>query len=496
MSLKSQVVSGVRWSALSNIIKQSLRFMIMVVLARILAPEDFGLIMMTAVFTNFAELLSDLGFAGALIQRQELEERHLSSIFWLNIAIGFALTVLFALLAPLVAWFYNEPLLVPLTIAIAFNFVISSFNDVQTVLLRRDLAFRRQAIISNTAMVFGGVMGIMLALTGFGVWSLVLKNLIQHLIEVVVMWFTTRWRPKLLFDRSAVRELMGFSVNLTGFQALAYWSRNLDGLLIGRFIDSVNLGLYNRAYSTMALPITQLKRTISVVMFPTLARIQDDHPRVKKIALRTHRLIGLVTIPMLIGLALVAEPFMLAVYGQKWAGAIPVLQILCLAGLPQPLTAVTDWVFLSQGRMDIQLRWAFISTGVMLVSFLVGVNWGITGVALAYVVPNYLLWPFTVTLSGRLIGLTLAEYAANVVRPFIFALIMAAGLLLIGSLLPANLSHWLVLLIEVSAGVIIYGGLVIGFNIQSYRDLCSILQREPKSKPTRKPAYNTNEQPN
>jgi PST family polysaccharide transporter len=487
-SLKRQVISGVRWVALANVAAQILQFVITLVLARLLTPDEFGLVAMIAVFIGFAQLFSELGFGLALVQRKTIEERHLSSIFWLNIATGMALTGILALSSPLIAGFYSEPMLIPLTTVIALNFTIGALNDVQTAILQREMQFRRMVLIQTLSIGAAGVVAIILAAAGWGVWALAAQMLAQTVVEVVVMWFTTSWKPKFLFDMSAIRELMRFSLNLVGSNVFAYWIRNADNLLIGRFVDSSSLGLYAKAYSLMLLPVTQVTRVLSSVMFPALSRIQDEPARIKAIILRAHRVVGFLTIPMMAGLLVVAEPFVRTLFNEKWAGMVPILQVLCLVALTQPVTSTTGWIYQSQGRTDLQLRWSVISGIVTIISFLIGIRWGVMGVAWAYAIRTYVVWYPAMAIPLRLIDMTFGEFIRNLASIFGSSLVMAVGVWGLGLILPMDWPHWLRLAAQVAAGVVIFGGLAVGLKIQAYRDLVGLVGARRTANPSLNPS--------
>lgn len=477
MSLKKQVISGISWVAFASIGRQALQFMITIVLARLLTPDHFGLVAMISVFINFAALFSELGFSVALVQYKEVEERHLSSVFWLNIAAGIVLTILMGAASPLIAGFYNNPLLAPMTMAIALNFTIGAFNDVQTAILEREMAFRRLTFITLSSIVVGSVTAIVMAALGFGVWSLIGQTLMTTLAEVVVMWVTTQWKPRLMFEGKAIRELLGFSANLLGFQVFNYWLRNLDNLLIGRYVDQASLGLYTKSYSLMLLPVTQITRVFSTVMFPALSRIQDDPMRVKRMILRLHRMIALMSMPLIGGLLVVADSFVITLLGPKWAGMVPMLRVLCVAGFIQPVTSTTGLLFQSQGHTQLQFRWGIFVGIVTLINFLISIRWGVMGIATGYAIQtNLLLYP-VITISGRLVGLGFGEFSRNLIDIFLLTLLMMAGVAAVGLALPSDWPHWARLVTQVSAGISLYGVLTYLFNHDALIEVRTILKR-------------------
>ena len=476
-NLRARTLSGLGWSGAAQVARQVFQFFIGVILARLLSPQEFGLIGMIIVFTIFANLFSDLGMGAALIQKIDIEQRHLSSVFWVNIAAGIILTGIVVAAAPLIATFYNEPALRVLTVVIALNFSIGSLNVVQNALLRKNMDFQRLARIEIAASFLAGGLAVSMALLGLGAWSLVAQSLMFTAVSVLMMWQMSAWRPTLSLDIKAIKELLGFSSNLLGFNLFNYWVRNFDNILIGKFIGSSALGIYARAYSLMLLPVSQISGVVSRVMFPALSTIQDDTERVKQIYLRSTRTIALVTFPMMIGLLVVAKPFILSVYGDKWREVIPILQIFCLTGMGQSVGTTVGWIYTSQGRTDIMLKWGIFSGIVYIISFIIGLRWGVIGVAAAYVLSGYiLLWYPSWAISGRLINLRFSEMIKNLSGSFYCAVAMGVLVWTLGLFLPVSWPQWVYLGIQVPIGIILYIAIMHIFKIRIYIEICNLIK--------------------
>jgi PST family polysaccharide transporter len=480
MSFKQKTLSGIGWTASANIVKQIFLFLISVVLARLLMPEDFGLVGMIIVFTGFAGIFAELGFGAALIQKKEIEENHLSSVFWLNILAGIVLTAIVLSVAPLIAKFYKEPRLKLLTMFISINFLLGSLNIVHRALLTRSMDFRRLAIIETTTMTVAGTFAIIFALIGFGVWSLVWHMIISTSIGVIMIWQMSSWRPQFCFDKNAIKELFGFSGNLLGFSVFNYWVRNSDDLLIGKFIGSAGLGVYSRAYSIMLIPLNHVSATVGKVMFPAFSRIQDDKVRVKQIYLRTIGIIALVTFPMMMGLLVVADSFVLGIFGYKWKDVIPVLRIFALLGMVQSIATTVGWIYASQGRTDWQLRWGIFAGGLLILSIVIGIIIGtIKSVALCYVIMSgvILVYP-NFAIPGKLIDMTFAEVVHSLSGIFGCAFLMSVSVYLIGMNLPSEWPHLEKLIIQVSSGITFYILLVHLFKLKAYVEIKELLWQQ------------------
>jgi O-antigen/teichoic acid export membrane protein len=466
--LRTRTISGLVWSGIEHIGQQLMTFIISVILARLLTPEDFGLIGMIIIFTGFAQLFTDMGFGSALIQKSDLEDRHLNSVFWANVATGFALTLIIIAVAPFIASFYNVPMLQPLTAVIALSIFITSLKVVQDALLHKYMDFRQLAIIQSVAVLVSGSIAIAMAFTGYGVWSLVIQSLFFTSISVVMMWQLSPWRPAFSLQKSALKDLIRYSSNLLGANIFNYWVRNSDDLLIARFIGSFALGIYSRAYTLMLLPLTQITDIITRVMFPALSSIQNDKEQVKNIYLRSISIISLVTYPLMIGLLVTSKPFILVVFGEKWAGVIPILQIFCLIGLSQSIDTTVGWIFLSQGRTDVMFKWGVFAGIVTVMSFIIGLQWGIIGVALAYLIGNIILWYPEWYIAGRIIELTVKEIIFKLAPTFSGAVAMGLAVAVLGLVFPASWSQLALLAVQVSFGAAVYLLLVHFFHVEAY----------------------------
>lgn len=413
MELVSQTLKGIGWSGVSQFVRLSLRFIISAVLARLLSPRDFGLVGMVAVFSGFISIFRELGLGAAVIQRKDITEEHLSSVFLLNIIAGLFLTLVMIGLAPGIAYFYKEKRLIPITMVLGTRFFISSFAIVQQTLLTKWFEFKKLAIIEISTMALAGGVAIILAFSGAGVWSLVLQSVIFSLLSVIFLWSWSSWRPRLMFYWRRVKELFRFSFNLLGFRFVNYFCRNLDNLLIGKFLGAAALGYYDRAYNLMLLPLDNISSVLSRVMFPAFSAVQDDLGKVREMYLRATRYISVITFPMMLGLFVVAPEFIRVLFGPKWDRSIFLFQVLCLVGMVQSIATTVGWIYLSQGRTDILLRWGIFSTAIIASSFFIGVRWGVEGVAVAYATASFALSYPCFYIPFRLIKLKMRYFLHN-----------------------------------------------------------------------------------
>jgi len=481
--LGKKILSGLGWSGLSLITRESMRIIIFIILARLLSPKEFGLLGMVTVLTYFANIFVDMGFGAAIIQRNNIKENHLNAVFWANLIIGIALTIIFIIISSFIASFYKAPILKNITIVLGINFIFMSLFVVQNAILRKNLQFKEIAIIENIGIFISGIIAISLALLKMGIWSLVAQAIVPTAVIAFLMWYVSPWRPSYSFKWKALKELFSYSFNLLGFSVIDYFTRNSDSFLIGKFVGASELGLYSRAQGLMILPLRQSSSIFTRVMFPIFSIIKDDPEKVKIIYLRLVKGITLIIFPLMIGLLVVADNFVIAVFGKKWVGLIPLVKLFAIAGLWQSINITLEWLYTSQGRTDFLFRWGIISALVRLFAFIIGLRWGYIGVAWSYVITTCIvLWYPSWIIPGRLINLSFKELIKSVSSPLLCALSMGIIVWYISAFLPLNWSIWFSLIIKVSFGILIYIIILQIFQLQSYREIKYILSKQIKTR--------------
>lgn len=478
MTMREQIVSGVTWNVLSRAVNGMLQMAVTILLARLLDPSDFGLVAMVLVVTGFAGLFGDPGLAAALIQKREIEERHLSSVFWVNLLAGASLTALLLSLAPLVEGFYQAPHLSPLAALVSAILFVNAFKIVPFALLHRSLDFRRLAAVDTAATSLAGVTAVVLALMGYGVWSLGWQVLVSALVNALALWKISGWRPRFHFDPGAIRELLRFSLSLFGFNLYHYWVKNIDNLLIGRFIGPAGLGLYSKAYEILMLPVNQIASTVGQVMFPALSKIADDRERFRALYLEALGGVAFLAFPLMMGLLVVADSFVLALYGEKWSEAIPILRVFCLLGVVYSVAATAGWIYSAQGRTDWLLLWGLASGALIMGGIVVGVAIGTPlAVAISFAVVSGAIHIYPqFTIPGKLIGMGLRDVLRSVSGIFTCSAIMAGGVWLFGRMLPDTMGPVARLALQVPVGMVIYGLLAYALRIRSCVSLLSLLK--------------------
>ncbi len=459
MDIKTKAVKGVGWMALSQITQMVLQFVIIAILAHLLTPSDFGLIAMIVVFTNFASLFSNLGLTYAIIQKKDASALLLSSTFWVNLGVGLLLTVAFAAFSPLIAAFYEQSALIPLIAVLSLTFLISSLGGIQSALFAKELNFRILAIINMCSLAAGGLAAIILAFDGFGVWALVWFTLTITIIKTALLCVCSKWRPSLTFSWSEERKIIKYGLNLTGFNFVHYFARNLDNLLIGRFLGSAPLGFYDRAYQLMLFPLTNISAVLGQVAFPSLSIIQHDKKRVREAYIEATRLIAAITFPLATGLLVLARPFILTVFGPQWTTSILLVQVLSVASLIQSVETTVGWIYLSQARTDVMFRIGVLGMVVVAISFFVGLKLGgLLGLTISYTVATYLIAYVDLSIAFRQINLRVSYFFKKLQLIIIATFLFGSATFIIRILLDevAGANNLFVLAVASTLGVFIY----------------------------------------
>lgn len=468
MTLQTTTVRGIGWSATSQIARLLMQILISAILARLLAPSDFGLIAMVTVFSNLVAIFSGFGLTSAIVQEREISDEALSSTFWISVGLGALLTIALAASAPLIAAFYSEPRLTPLVVLISATFFIASFGNVQSALLQKSMNFKALAVIGICALAISGPVAIFLAFSGYGVWSLAWNIVLSTSITVILTWIYSRWVPHFLLGLQRIKGLLGFGANLTAFSFVDYFARNLDNLLIGRFLGPAPLGFYNLAYTLLLFPLMNVSDVIGRVMFPALSIIQQDKQVVREAYVTANRYIGVVSFPLMVWVIVTAPQLVGVVYGPKWTSAIPLVQILAVTAAVQSISITIGWILLSQGRTDVLLKLGIFTTSIVGISFVVGLRWGVLGVAIAYTIAAcFVAYPnFAVTF--RLIDLKVKDFFAKLWSIVLATLILGISTFLLRlSLERLGVTQNLIVLVIVTAA-----------SLLSYSVLVFVLDRE------------------
>lgn len=456
MNLRQKAVKGVFWSAIQSWGSQAISFLVFALLARLLAPETFGLIALAGVFLAFIQVFLDQGFSTAIIQRQELEPEHLDTAFWTNLAIGILMTGASIAAADLIADFYQQPQLAPIIRWLSISFVIRALSAVQEAIFRRNLEFKTLTIRSLVAVIAGGIVGVSMAFMGFGVWSLVGQRLSSSIVQITVLWWASDWRPGFRVSRSHFQHLFSFGINIIGINMLTFLITQSDNLLIGYFLGSVALGYYNLAYRLLQVTTQLFVGVISKIAVPLFSALQQEQEKMRQVFYRVVNASNVIAFPLFLGISVLAPEIVVVLFGEQWLPSVPVIQILNLIGILYAGFYFNGPVFMAVGKPSWKLGLDSIRTLCYLIAFAITVRWGIVAVAVGFVTMGYLMSIITVWVLRKLINIDLTIYLRQYVAPLSSSLVMVVAILAAKYFLGNIANSHILLAISILVGAAIY----------------------------------------
>ena len=457
--LRSRFIRGLGWKAFSQISVQAMAVVTTIFIARLLTPSEVGLMAMVMVFATLAINLSDVALGAALVQRETLTEEDRSTAFWLNNAVGVLLTVAAFFLAGPIANLYGEPQVELLLQVTSITFILTTLGATQNSLLIRDMRFRSLEVRSVIASAVAGTVAIVSAVLGAGTWAIVAQSITITAVSTVLVWRASSWRPRFLISRESLHQLTSFSSWIVGARLLAYLNSNADNYLVGRYVGPAALGAYSIAYNVMLVPITRLAGPVQEVFYPALSKIREPL-RVGEAWLRATTMVSLITVPAFAGMAVVAEDFVAVLLGDQWDDAVPVLQILCWVGIVTAVQWQISVVLQALDRNAWGFRFTVVATAVTITAYVIGVQWGIVGVATASAIATTVLAPYYLVLPLRATGIRSRAFLGSISGVAQASAVMAVILLALQELALDGLSPAPRLAILVAVGIAIYVPLV------------------------------------
>lgn len=457
MSLLRSIAAGAAWTTGAQWFVQLSQFAVSILLARLLVPADYGLVGMALVITSFVALFGNLGLGAALIQKREIDAETISTAFWATVVAGILLLGIVYTAAPFAAEFYRDSRVAEVARVAALGLLFGPMNSIVTSLLERHMRYRAVAILDISTALLGQATAVAFALSGMGVWSLVAGTLVAQATRIPLAFAFERWTPGLDFNFAKLKELLSFGGYLLAFNFVNFFNRNLDKLIIGRALGATHLGYYDMAYQSMLKPLQNVSDTIGRPLFPALSTLQDNKAEAADTYIKVVASISLITFPAMFGLSVVASDFVIGVLGAQWSPSIPVLQILALVGAIQSVAATVGSIYLSQGRSDLMFKVGLASTLLAGVAFIVGVTWGIIGVAICYALATLCIWVFSQSVANRLLTLQNIRYWKALLPAFRSSLLMAFVVILVKIVLTEyDIELMFRLILSVFIGVVVY----------------------------------------
>ncbi|WP_207460472.1 lipopolysaccharide biosynthesis protein [Azospirillum sp. SYSU D00513] len=400
-ALRTRVGRGAAVTGLAQGVRMGTQILSVIVLSRLLSPEDFGVAAMCAPVLAFLSMFQDLGLSQATIQRRSITHEEVNYLFWINVACGAALACFLYAVAPLVAAFYDDGRVGSLVAASSLQIVVSSLGVQHSALLNRRMEFGRLAVVDIAYAVASLGACIAWALVDSSFWALYAGALTGALVSTTLLWTFSGWRPGFWANAAGAHGLLRFGAGITGFNLANFFARNADNVLIGKYWGGGELGLYDRAYKLLLFPLSQITNPLAKVMIPTLSRMQDEPGRYRHAFLRVMRWVLLATLPGVAFAVASADTLIPVLMGEKWRQSSVIFQALGFAALVQPLNNPSGWLFISQGRTGDYMRWGILTAVTSVLAFLIGLPYGALGVAVCYAASEYLRTPFLWLYVGR-----------------------------------------------------------------------------------------------
>lgn len=436
-NLKKQTISSLLWDSFGHLVNMGITFVMTVVLARLLDPEMFGMIGMIMVFTTIAHMLANFGFGSALIQDQQSDNIDISTVFYFNIGLGISLTVLLILMAPLIARFFDEQQLTLLIKFMSITLIISSFGIIPTSLLIKRMDFKSQVIARSISAIVAGIVGISMALKGFGVWSIATQILVLNTMQTVLIWYLSKWTPTMVFRLASLRRIFGYSSKVFGSQVIATLFSKFDNLLIGKIFSAGELGYYTRGKRFYELPTQSMSFALRV-FFPALSRIQNDRERIKNIIKKTVGIIAFFIFPLMVGLIVLADPMIRLLLTDRWLPTVQYIQVLSLIGFAYPLSSLNLNIIRAIGKANVLLNLEIVKQINMVVLMIVGSYWGVFGLVMGRTLAGIIGFLLNTHYCGKEIEYSLMEQIKDILPYLFLSIVMGAIVYIAGSIYGSN----------------------------------------------------------
>lgn len=450
---RSRVIKGFKWSSAQSFITQALQFFISIIIARRLLPSDYGILGMLAIFIGISSTFLNSGFGSALIQKKEATQEDFSTAFFFNVGMGILLYLLLFFCAPLIADFYSQPILVPVTRVYLLTLIINALNISQRARLSRRLDFKTSAVITIISLIISGLVGIVMAYNGYGVWALVWQGLTSSISYSIILWIKERWIPSLVFSKQSFNALFGFGCKILGSSLINSIYSNISTLIIGKTFQATDLGYFSRAQNFSTLPGNTLTNIVIGVNYPVLSRYQDNNAQL----LANYKVLMLMPVfilfPVLFGMASLARPMIEVLIGNKWLESAPMIMILCAGCLWQPLTHINLNLLYVKGRTDLVLKLELIKKPIAFLMLLCAIPTGIYGMCVSIALYDFIAFSFNCYYTHKILDYGFWKQIKELMPILGYSAFMTCIVLIVTSPLSSNI---LKLMVGIPVGMVSY----------------------------------------
>ncbi|MBN2403129.1 MAG: MOP flippase family protein [Spirochaetes bacterium] len=469
-NLKKSTINALSWSFIETIGMQTVQFIISIILARLLLPAQFGLIGMLTIFIAVSQTFLNSGFGSALIQKCDATQTDICSVFYFNIVVGIAFAALLCFAAPWIADFYKQPVLTPLTRLLSLVLVINSFGLIQTTIVTKEINFKILTKANIVSSIVSGIIGIVMALNGFGVWSLAIQQISRAFLSTLLLWIFNTWRPSAIFNLKSLSLLFTFGSRMLASGLLNQIFNNIYLLVIGKLFSASDLGYFTRASTLQDVPSQTLGSMVSRVTFPVFSTLQDDRERLKRVMKKALTSLSFINIPVMLGLSLVSRPLIIVLFGEKWSESIPYLQLLCFLGLLLPMHLINLNALEALGKSNLFFRLEVIKKILIVINIAITWRWGISAMIYGMIITSVISYYLNSYYSKKLLNYSIIEQIFDLLPYISVSLLMGVCVYLV-SLLPFP-NVWSLLLSQIIVGGAVYIGLCRLFKLTVFMEIC------------------------
>ena len=474
-NLRKKTTNGLLWSSVERFSNQGVQFLFSIILARLLAPEDYGIVAMVVIFFAIAQTFVDSGFSSAIVRKKDRTESDLSTCFYFNIFVGLGFYILLFLCSPFIADFYNQPILSPIVKISGLTVLINSLCIVQQAQFTIRIDFKTQAKVTLTSTVISGILGILLAYLGYGVWALVWQGVIGSFIRMFLLWLFSKWRPRESFSKDSFHYLFGYGSKLLASGLLDTTYNNIYPIVIGKFYSPAQLGNFSRAQGWASLPSSNITGVLQRVTFPVLTEMQDDDERLATNYRKLLRMSAFVVFPLMMLMAAIASPLIRVVITAKWDACVPYLQIICFAMMWYPIHAINLNLLQVKGRSDLFLRLEIIKKVVGVSVMCVTIPLGVTAMCFGMVFSSMIALFINTYYTGKLINVGYLTQMKDLLPIILISLLVSACAYASTWLFSIE---WIKLFMAVVIGGIMYLILSIFFAKDEYIEVMNVIKRK------------------
>lgn len=472
-NLKQKVSKGLLWNTIHNLSMKGIQFLLMLFMARLLSPDDYGTVGLLAIFIQLSNTFAESGFSLALVRKQDRTQVDLSTAFYFNIVVGIICYFIVFCIAPWVADFYNKPILTSLLRVLALTIPISSLSTVLVAMMNYNMQFKKQAMISITHTLISGILGLAMAFIGYGVWALVGQSLIATCLGTVLCWLLNRWHPSWIYSWKSFREMFGFSSKLLLTRIIDTIYGNVYSIVIGKVYSPATLGHYTRAQNWATMPSTNIVGILNNVSFASLSKIQDDIERLRSVYRKMIKTSAFIVFPLMFGLSAVSLPLIFFTIGTKWELCAQILQIICFMFVFMPIQSLNINLIQAMGRSDLSLKISVVGKVLSLLVLFGSLPFGIIPMCWFSVISSVVILLINFYYVGKLLGLSILDQLKD-----LFPLACLSAIMYIAVFFTIRLftTDWIQLLAGIFVGMALYTGLAYVFKMKSLYDTIGVIK--------------------